>query len=86
MDLEAGGCDGVVMDLLVANYAIKQSAKPMRILSQGLAEEEYAVGFRLGEEALANAVTNAMKAMVADGTMANIAIKWFGADITVIGK
>ena len=74
------------MDLLVANYAIKQSAKPMRILKQGLAQEEYAVGFRLGENALATAVNNAMKAMVADGTMANIANKWFGADITVIGK
>lgn len=86
MDLEAGGCDAVIMDLLVANYAIKQSAKPMRILKQGLAEEEYAVGFRLGENALATAVNNAMKAMVADGTMANIANKWFGADITVIGK
>ncbi|MBQ2049172.1 MAG: amino acid ABC transporter substrate-binding protein [Spirochaetales bacterium] len=86
MDLEAGGCDAVIMDLLVANYAIKQSAKPMRILKQGLAQEEYAVGFRLGENALATAVNNAMKAMVADGTMANIANKWFGADITVIGK
>ena len=86
MDLEAGGCDAVIMDLLVANYAIKQSAKPMRILKQGLAQEEYAVGFRLGENALATAVNNAMKAMVSDGTMANIANKWFGADITVIGK
>ena len=86
MDLQAGGCDAVLMDLLVANYAIKQSAKPMRILSEGLANEEYAVGFRYGEQALADAVTNAMKAMVGDGTMANIAEKWFGADITVIGK
>lgn len=86
MDLEAGGCDAVIMDLLVANYAIKQSAKPMRILTEGLANEEYAVGFRYGEKALADAVTNAMKAMVGDGTMANIAEKWFGADITVIGK
>ena len=74
------------MDLLVANYAIKQSAKPMRILDEGLANEEYAVGFRLGEKALADAVTKAMKDMAADGTMAKIATEWFGADITVIGK
>jgi len=86
MDLQAGGCDAVLMDLLVANYAIKQSAKPMRILDEGLANEEYAVGFRLGEKALADAVTKAMKDMAADGTMAKIATEWFGADITVIGK
>ena len=86
MDLQAGGCDAVLMDLLVANYAIKQSAKPMRILDEGLANEEYAVGFRLGEKALADAVTKAMKDMAADGTMAKIATQWFGADITVIGK
>ena len=86
MDLQAGGCDAVLMDLLVANYAIKQSAKPMRILDEGLANEEYAIGFRLGEKALADAVTKAMKDMAADGTMAKIATEWFGADITVIGK
>ena len=86
MDLQAGGCDAVLMDLLVANYAIKQSAKPMRILEEGLANEEYAVGFRLGEKALADAVNKAMKDMAADGTMAKIATQWFGADITVIGK
>ena len=86
MDLQAGGCDAVLMDLLVANYAIKESAKPMRILDEGLANEEYAVGFRLGEKALADAVNKAMKDMAADGTMAKIATQWFGADITVIGK
>ena len=86
MDLQTGGCDAVLMDLLVANYAIKQSAKPMRILDEGLANEEYAVGFRFGEKALADEVTNTMKAMAADGTMAKIATEWFGADITVIGK
>ncbi len=86
MDLEAGGSDAVLMDLLVANYAIQQSAKPMRILEESLANEEYAVGFRLGEIELANAVNNAMLDMVKDGSMAKIAESWFGADITVIGK
>lgn len=86
MDLEIGGCDAVVMDLLVANYAIQQSGKDFRILDETLAAEEYAIGFRLGEIALADAVNAKMKEMAADGTMAKIATKWFGADITIIGK
>ena len=84
MDLEIGGCDAVVMDLLVAIEVAK--TKNIRILSEVLAQEEYAVGFRLGEIKLAEAVNEQMKAMAADGTLAQIAIKWLGADITTIGK
>ena len=84
MDLEIGGCDVVVMDLLVAIEVAK--TKDIRILDEVLAEEQYAVGFRLGEIKLADAVNEQMKAMAADGTMAQIAIKWLGADITTIGK
>lgn len=84
MDLEIGGCDAVVMDLLVAIEVAK--TKDIRILSEYLAKEEYAVGFRLGEIKLADAVNEQMKAMAADGTMAAIATKWLGADITTIGR
>lgn len=84
MDLEIGGCDAVVMDLLVAVEMSK--TRQIRILSEYLAEEEYAVGFRLGEIKLAEAVNEQMRAMAADGTMAKIAEKWLGADITTIGK
>lgn len=86
MDLEIGGCDAVVMDLLVANFAIQESGKDCRILSESLSAEEYAIGFRLGDTELAQAVDNAMLDMVKDGTMKTIAVKWFGADITTVGK
>ncbi|MDD7200445.1 MAG: amino acid ABC transporter substrate-binding protein [Spirochaetales bacterium] len=86
MDLEAGGVDGVVMDLIVANDNINRSGKPFRILDENLAPESYGVGFRKGDVALRNAVNDQMIAMAKDGTMAKIAEKWFGADITVIGK
>lgn len=86
MDLEAGGVDGIVMDLIVANDNINRSGKPFRILSENLSPESYAVGFRKGDVVLRNAVNDQMIAMAKDGTMAKIAEKWFGADITVIGK
>lgn len=86
MDLEIGGCDAVVMDLLVANYAIAESGKDFVILDESLVAEEYAIGFRKGENALANAVNEKMKELVSSGKMAEIATAWFGADITIIGK
>ncbi|MGX8678902.1 MAG: amino acid ABC transporter substrate-binding protein [Sphaerochaetaceae bacterium] len=86
MDLEKGGVDGVVMDLIVANYSIQESGKDFRILSEGLCNEEYGVGFRKGDIALRDAVQAQLEAMASDGTLAEIATRWFGADITTIGK
>lgn len=86
MDLEIGGCEAVVMDLLVANFAISESGKDFRILAEGLTPEQYAIGFRLGEVKLAQAVNEKMLEMAKDGTLAKISQKWFGADITIIGK
>lgn len=86
MDLEARGVDAVVMDLLVANDNIQRSGKPYRILEESLSPEEYGVGFRKGDIALRDAVEGKMEEMAADGTMAGIAKKWFGADITTVGK
>ena len=86
MDLEIGGVDAVVMDLLVANDNINRSGKDFRILDQTLTEEEYAIGFRKGDTALCNEVNRQLHAMAEDGTLAEIAVKWFGADITTIGK
>ena len=85
-DLEIGGVDGVVMDLIVANYAIKTSGKPFEVLPEGLSPEEYGIAFRKGDVKLTNEVQKTLEAMAADGTVAKIAEKWFGSDITVIGK
>ncbi len=86
MDLEIGGVDAVVMDLLVANDNIKRSGNDFRILDQTLTEEEYAIGFRKGDVALRDAVDQELLAMAGDGTLAAIAEEWFGADITTVGK
>ena len=52
MDLEIGGVDGVVMDLLVANDNIGRSGKNFRIINEYLSPEEYGIGFRLKDQAL----------------------------------
>lgn len=86
MDLEISGVDAVVMDLLVANDNIKRSGKDFRILGESLAPEEYGIGFRKGEAALANKVWETLEAMARDKTISGISEKWFSADISIIGK
>ncbi len=84
MDLETKNSDGVLMDSVVANYMINSAGKDFVVLDDNLVAEEYAIGFRKGEEALANAVNQALRELKADGTVGEISEKWFGSDITII--
>lgn len=85
-DLEIGGVDGVVMDSVVANYSITTTGKPFAVLPEGLAPESYGIAFRKNDIALTKAVQGILEEMKADGTVGKISTKWFGSDITVIGK
>jgi polar amino acid transport system substrate-binding protein len=86
MDLDVGGVDAVVIDLVVANDNINRSGKPFRILTETLGEEEFGIGFRKNDKALADKVWATLLEMAGDGTIARIATKWLGADISIIGK
>ena len=86
MDLDVGGVDAVVIDLVVANDNINRSGKDFRILGETLGEEEFGIGFRKGELALADKVWETLEEMARDGTVAQIAATWLGADISIIGK
>lgn len=86
MDLDMGAVDAIAMDVIVAGYQIEQRNADFIILDETLAAEKYAVGFKKGNEALRDQVQEQLEAMAADGTMAKISEKWFGRDITTIGK
>ncbi len=84
MDLETGNSDAVLMDSIVADYMITSAGKDYKVLDETLLEDRYAIGFRKGDEALCKAVEAALTELKADGTIAEISTKWFGADITTI--
>lgn len=86
MDLEMGAVDAVAMDSVVAQYLLTQRGTDAVILDEALSSEQYAVGFKLGNEELRDQVQAALEDMAADGTMAEISTEWFGSDITTIGK
>lgn len=86
MDLESGAVDAIAMDDVVASYQIEQRNADFVVLDETLAAEEYGIGFKLGNEELRDQVQGALEEMAADGTLAEISEKWFGKDITTIGK
>lgn len=86
MSLESGATDAVAMDSVVANYKIEKMQADFVILEEALATEEYGVGFLKGNTELRDKVQKTLEEMVEDGTMAKISKKWFGSDITTIGK
>ncbi|MCR5765449.1 MAG: amino acid ABC transporter substrate-binding protein [Treponema sp.] len=85
-DLKIGGVDGVVMDSVVANYTISLTKEPFYVLEQPLANEAYGIGFRKNEPELRDEVQKQLLEMQKDGTVAAISHKWFGKDLSVIGK
>lgn len=87
MNLESEAVDAVLMDDVVARYYIAQNEKDFVVLDNAedvIVSEEYAIGFRKGEEALKAAVEEKLAEMAADGTLAEISTKWFGSDVTKI--
>lgn len=86
MDLSIGGSDAVVLDEVVARYYTEGEEGKYRILDVSLADEEYAIGFRKGEEALCEKVNEILAEIAADGTLEKISETWFGKDITTISK
>ena len=86
MELESGSVDAIVMDEIVARYEIQTSGKDFTVLDEAVASETYGVGFLLGNTELRDQVQQTLEEMAADGTLAQISNKWFGADVTILGK
>jgi len=82
--LEMGLCEAVFLDKIVADYEIKTSGKNLKVLPEGLEEEEYAIGFRKNDQKLRDEVQKILGEMKADGTLGEISTEWFGSDITTV--
>ena len=84
MDLEINQIDSVFLDNVVANYYIASNNKPYKVLEEGLAEEEYAIGFRKQDTEVCDKVNEILLEMKQDGSLAKISTTWFGEDITIV--
>lgn len=80
MNLESGFIDAVVVDLSVAKYQISNNNK-FSILDEEIKKEQYAIGFRKGDNELKDKVENAIIDMYKDGTYLNIAKRYIDYDL-----
>lgn len=81
MDLEAGRLDAVVVDEVVGRFYVNKKPENYVVLAEDFGTEDYGVGFRKDDEATRNKINDALTEMKKDGKAAEIAQKWFGADV-----
>ena len=85
MNLEAGAVDAIVVDIGVADYQL-ESRTGFVMLDDKIRTEQYAVGFKLGNEELRDQVQSTLDEMVKDGTFDDIEKKWDLSDMVCLGK
>lgn len=83
MDLESGVCDVLIVDSGVANYHLEteHADDKLKILDEPLSFEEYAIGFKKGNDELKNQVQKTLDEMFKDGTVEKIAQNYSEYDI-----
>lgn len=92
MEIKNGTIDAIAIDEVVARFYMTNESGAYRILNkadgtiESLAKEDYVVGFRKADDALKAKIEETLKAMAKDGKLAEISKKWFGEDVTTIGK
>ena len=90
MDLEQGAVEAVAIDIGVAQYQIDKREEGAYVMLEGddnkLASEQYAIGFKKGNDELRDTVQDTLDEMVKDGTFAKIAEEWGLTDSVCLGK
>lgn len=76
MQLESGAVDAVACDLSISQYQISAKPDAYKQLDEALSTEHYAAGFKKGSQALADKVTETLKAMDADGFVKQLCEKY----------
>lgn len=76
MQLESGAVDAVACDLSIAAYQLAAKPDAYQQLDEKLSEEHYAVGFKKGDEATADTVTETLMAMDKDGFVKDLCEKY----------
>lgn len=83
--LENGEVDAALVDVAVTGYYMTtHEDSALRVLETPLAEQQFAVAVRKGEDDLKNAIDSALIDLAFNGIMEEISTDWFTADITTV--
>jgi len=78
--------EAAVMNLLTFYSKITKEKKPYRPIGEPLIITTYSYAFRKEDKELLNAVNILLNDMARDGSLPSISGKWFGADVSIVGK
>jgi polar amino acid transport system substrate-binding protein len=83
MDLKAGRVDVIAVDQVLGEYTNNNMDGAMKECTYSLGDDYYVIGFAKDNTQLRDKVNDAVKALVDNGTAAEISNNWFGKDIVV---
>lgn len=92
LELQNGTIDAIAIDEVVARFYLTSKPGAYKVMKESdgkdssLATEDYVIGFRKADSQLKEKIEGAVKEMASDGTLATISKKWFGLDVTTVGK
>ena len=84
-ELQAGSIDALAMDIGVAQYQIK-GREGFSILEEVLSAEQYAVGFKLGNEELCEIINKDLSTLLENGTFDALAEKYELTEMVCLGS
>lgn len=79
-------CGLLAGSMLTACASTTETEESYITLDETLASEEYAIGFRADDVALAQAVQDILDDMCEEGVTATISETWFGTDLFITGR
>ncbi len=83
MDLKAKRLDVIVVDQVLGEYTNNNLGGEMKECSFSFGDDYYVIGFKKDNTELRDKANEALKALIDDGTAADISEKWFGKNIVV---
>lgn len=83
-ELQAGALDVLAIDVGVAKYQLNSRGEGFMILDETLNTEQYAIGFRKGDQELCDIVNADLQELANDGTVAELAEKYEIADMVTL--
>lgn len=83
-ELQAGALDALAIDVGVAKYQLNSRGEGFKILDETLNTEQYAIGFKKGNQELCDTVNANLQKLVEDGTVQKLAEKYEIADMVTL--
>ena len=84
--LDYGQLEAAIMNLVTYYSKITKEKKPYRAIGDPLIISTYSYALRNGDGELLEVINLILDDMAKNGKLREISVKWFGADVSIVGK